>query len=721
LCRRFDGDFHTCAHVDLTLAADSLPPATDATVYDRVYCWGDNSLRQLGNTRVPFAAESGTDAANHPRACENCNNPSPIVVLHPSPVHSDLGKIWKLAAAGDQTCARIAYALGSPSEQAGKADEVLCWGDGQLPHLDAMMTNSKVVRDTLEDGPIRLGDSNELLLHASSLDADIELEAPGATTPFYDRGYYRTAPDLYGYHPRFQPGVTSFHPQTNLPYVRAGTLLQWLTDEGHWEQIDLHQAFLDHEQLRVVGDGEPPICAATDLDSYFNHSQQSHDERVVFFRNPEGSFDAVTLIPSAFWRCNGGQFDRGNFNLATLYHYDASEDQWRFQLVNGGFSDATTSYRIDGKLEHRDDLRVHEEPPAILLQRGAGVLDPANVRLVLPSLDEDGHLDLSHSTEVDPAATAFNQQIGGMNITYTADHPTAGRVTYVPVVGQEEAADQTESGSPIYLRVYEHETQTWLKRYVDGDTVKLDSEPPSLDAEEAWVAISPDTNPDPHHAAGMGMGIDNHLWLVVAGRSHKHQFLRSSAPSDAALWAEPETIGDDDDDDPCFADCGLYTYPSVTMAEDGTLHLLSLWKGSVNDDRSGFVYNNQHYQLVYHRREPSGQWTPRSRLIVPSDTAYHRTYKKFSIDKLGRLFFYAGAWEGDFEWDERVNWRADLAVPEFSPECESNIRLSQATAGTSCARTAGNPIWAHSVLISENGGDSFRLATTADFSAGLMP
>ena len=138
---------------------------------------------------------------------------------------------------------------------------------------------------------------------------------------------------------------------------------------------------------------------------------------------------------------------------------------------------------------------------------------------------------------------------------------------------------------------------------------------------------------------------------------------------------------------------GNATYPSTVSTPDGTIHLVYRKNLTMGD---GFKY-----RLWYARKPLGGAWEDMGQLVNPSHLGYSIYYHKFTVDRIGRLFlnyYYLTANHTQQELDDMATkWPND---PAFDP---SHI---------------GYPHDAVIIMSGDN-GDSWKIATTDDFVAGI--
>ncbi len=212
-------------------------------------------------------------------------------------------------------------------------------------------------------------------------------------------------------------------------------------------------------------------------------------------------------------------------------------------------------------------------------------------------------------------------------------------------------------GTPTYAAVYDHATRT-----VGPKTL---------------VAYAPPVN-NSHNRPGVVMDSEGYLHLVT-GSHHGQNFyyLRSLEPENVyGGWTDPEPVWGSGWRATNGEDRGGQTYVSLICDPDDTLHLVfRQWR---NPDE--FFPTGSYYAGLSHQRKPKGgDWTEPKLLVAPERERYAIYYQKLAVDRLGRLFVSFS----------HFNWSMDEA-----PEHRYQRRM---------------------VILSDDGGDTWRLAETEDF------
>ena len=233
-----------------------------------------------------------------------------------------------------------------------------------------------------------------------------------------------------------------------------------------------------------------------------------------------------------------------------------------------------------------------------------------------------------------------------------------------------EAAEFTatygdEGLCPCYIATYDHKT---------GEL-----------SESTYLGL---TRRDNHN--GPVISVDSKGYLhVIIGAHHANFFYRRSLSPNSSTegWTEAEVLGVIRPK----KGGGAYSYTAFLCDQEDNLHLVSRWAGS-----------GYYFRLVYQRKKAGQEWEPHKTLVTPFRSGYCAWQQKINIDRLGRLFLnYAYFPAADLTKAQKEayakKWPEDVT-----------------TTGTLSIRPHG-----HTMLISEDSGDTWRLAVTDDFVNGM--
>ena len=203
-------------------------------------------------------------------------------------------------------------------------------------------------------------------------------------------------------------------------------------------------------------------------------------------------------------------------------------------------------------------------------------------------------------------------------------------------------------------------------------------------SESRRVAKSRPAN-DLHCTPGIVADSRGTLHVATGAHGWPFRYVRSTVPYSLASWTRPinvissgyRTRKTDRDGD------GKQTYLSMVCAPDGTVHIVCRQvRRAVDGHFGGRAYDG----LVHTALAPGASaFSTPDLVVVPPQTGYSLYYQKLTCDQLGRLFVSCS-------YFSRRDPPATRAFRRF------HHRM---------------------VLISEDGGASWRFAATADFAAGL--
>ncbi|HAI13747.1 MAG TPA: hypothetical protein DCM28_18720 [Phycisphaerales bacterium] len=307
-------------------------------------------------------------------------------------------------------------------------------------------------------------------------------------------------------------------------------------------------------------------------------------------------------------------------------------------------------------LETYDGHNAIEQPPAIL-----SMTDKV-LRLILPSKTDDGKLKLSAPVLIATDSLLVPNHSGGANSCLTVNGKTyVAWASDTPIEGQE--------GTPQYIAVYDHATEKLSKPVLLG--------------------VCGHGKPDNHNLPGITIDSKGILHIVLGAHHNQFKYTHSLKPYDITSWSEVKPFGKPKN----MTKWGSYTYVSLLCDADDTLHVVGRWAGA-----------GYYFRLVYMRKLAGQDWEPHKYLMVPFRNMYSCWYHKMSLDRQGRLFlsyiYYANQLSDAQLESYKAKW------PDETP--------------TDVTQHAGNWRWGLTphdpgMLVSDDKGDSWHLATTADF------
>ncbi len=345
------------------------------------------------------------------------------------------------------------------------------------------------------------------------------------------------------------------------------------------------------------------------------------------------------------------QLTGGGHRNLLLYSEDYGESWEVHWLSNGGVF----------AMEHIAGHNELDGPPFLLLSRRSAGDHPGDwasyheFYFIQPRI-EDGQLVVPGYTEnpINNNLISLGQHSGGASFSATRD----GKTHFVWV----EATEEEVPGTPTYVATYDHASRSL--------------------GEPEFLAYAPPAN-NSHNRPGIVMDSEGYLH-VVTGSHHGENFYytRSLAPNDAySGWTDPEPVWDTGWTAISGEERGGQTYVALVCDPDDTLHLaFRHWRDA--DELFTPSSGSYYAALAYQRKPKGGEWSEPRPLVLPERGRYSVYYHKLAIDRLGRLFLSFSYF--DWELHEQVT--------------DPNERY-----------------WRRMVLVSGDGGDTWKPADNRDF------
>ena len=393
-----------------------------------------------------------------------------------------------------------------------------------------------------------------------------------------------------------------------------------------------------------------------DTQDVFSASQI--DQRVVF----DVSGDAYTYLPTKSWTGVG---------TSLLLHSRTNGEDWDVYPLPAAFGLA--------RLEFQDGNNTLDAPPLLfLMDHGT-----SQIAFLAPTKNPDGTLTLPA-----PVALDENSFVHGAGWGANFAASSAGQVFLVWASQLPGDGD----GTPTFTAKYDRATG-------------ILSDPVSLGFAGTGV-------PDNHNIPGITIDSEGFLHVVLGAHNNSFTYRRSLVPlSIEGGWTPPETLGGVESGSPadpeCTGLCNQYTYVTLLCDQADTLHLVARWAGNT----AGYTF---YFRIEYLRKRKGLDWEPRRTLVVPFKNFYSNWYQRLSLDEQGRLFLFYIYYGNQLWLDE------EQAYNEKFPE--EGLQRPEGCVPTLRDATPRNNCWFEDVkahdpvlLISNDGGDSWRVATSADF------
>jgi len=239
---------------------------------------------------------------------------------------------------------------------------------------------------------------------------------------------------------------------------------------------------------------------------------------------------------------------------------------------------------------------------------------------------------------------------------------TRGGKTHV--VWGEVSKTGKDPGVPTYIATYDHKAGKLSK------AVFLDYGPPVDDV---------------HNVPAITMDSKGLLHVVTGAHGSNFKYMRSLKPNNAlGGWTKPVKVLEAGwvDSTTDKDGKGRQTYISLVCDKQDNLHIaFRQWRRSVDKHFPG----NYYAALSVQKKAPGKAWGPAVPLVVPPVAGYSIYYHKLTVDRRGALYLSYNHWTSD------TTYQGDF------PDRHHHRAL----------------------LTSTDGAKTWRLATTADFLAGL--
>ncbi|MAE63205.1 MAG: hypothetical protein CMJ18_02935 [Phycisphaeraceae bacterium] len=485
-----------------------------------------------------------------------------------------------------------------------------------------------------------------------------ELDVDGPVlAPIVHEKYFRAERELFGYKPRYAPRPVTFGPD-NRPWIWTGLDLITLEDRGAWKGLGVTDTVKAKytDLLGGISATDPHIGFDANGDMYIVARAPELRRPNIFRETPRRREDAFGFLHST---------DRGR----TWTFYETPPVRYH------GRPFARKLYLGAQRLERLDGHNQLSGPPPMVEGRGRDL-----VLYVATRKPEGGLNPVQRIHVADVKWPIYGKgrnwitptHSGAGNVTATFDGRTHVVWMAIQPLNEREEEDAKrftekyglEGLCPVYAATYDHASG------------KL--------SERTYLGV---TRRDNHNGPVIVADSKGYLHVVIGAHTANFFYLRSTEPNSTASFTEWEQLGP-------TRKTG-YTYTAFVCDGDDNLHLVA------RNTNSGW------FHLVYMRRKAGQSWEPHRRLVTPFRSGYCAWRQKLTVDRLGRLFLTYDYFPAHLRADEleayRKKWPGDKVGAKLVSGIQPGVR-------------------AHSpaMLISDDAGDSWRIALTEDFIAGMQ-
>lgn len=336
------------------------------------------------------------------------------------------------------------------------------------------------------------------------------------------------------------------------------------------------------------------------------------------------------------------------------------------------------SYRLPtvrARLEFQDGNNPLKYPPPILCL-GDQKLQTENLQLVVPRKNPDGTLTIPQGIKITDISKLTSNHSGAGNSVISLGEK-------IHVVFPASKGPPKLKGTPQCIVTFDRRTGRLTKPILLG------------------MGMGDGDAPDSHNIPAISADNKGYLHVILSAHNQPFQYTHSLKPNSTTDgWTVPKNIG--------YVKKGknvLYQYSYVALICDkkNTLHLV----GRLRDE-------NARATLTYMRKKEGQGWEKPRSLVVPFHTGYSGYYHRLNIDRKGRLFL-SYSYIGNYLSLEaiaayRSKWPREKVPPwKKQSQYQKGDFLHYYTKPHDPA-----------MLMSDDGGDTWRLALTDDFTSALL-
>jgi hypothetical protein len=505
--------------------------------------------------------------------------------------------------------------------------------------------------------------------------------------------YFNAARGRYGYYPQYDPGYVSFDP-TGKAYIHSKALIETLNHQGKWVRMGLQATLEGYAKQNgwkgiSIRKGEEPIIrfdqegdlyvleTITRLDE---EGKELHDAGILLHSRDQGRNWTIYPLPHPL----------ADFEKLDAHNQDClknppaiilSDIKWRHGSDQSNYL-LLPKKQADGTLQLPSEILISNNALMGPVHSGSGnfIVSKEDKVFVVYGMVPLSAKDYSGAA-FDEATEKANQMWLKTLPPVPADHPA--RSMAFAALGPKPEGKAAE-GVPSFIVVYDRKTGHLSKPVFLGYGGR------SID-DHNWPAIAMDSK-----------GI---LHVVINGHCAPLLYTHSLKPLDITAWSMPVYI-------PYEPDSDKFSYVSYASLNcDKQDNLLCVVR---SDSRA---YNHRIASL----RKPAGEpWGKERSIVVPFSDKYHVWTHKVTYDRHSNRFFlsfYDQSSALQMSRDTYLFYR--FIWPAGEIEMADRAKLTKSSfSGLPQQGADGMFVPGPSemtVLVSENGGKSWKFATTPDF------
>jgi BNR repeat-containing family member len=468
--------------------------------------------------------------------------------------------------------------------------------------------------------------------------------------PLVFSAYYQHERALLDYFPRYEPGYVNFTAQGVPTLYTGGNAIQYFHVDRTTQE----------SQWKLLNIAEVLARYAKEKSySQVNMLNNGHIEDSTIRFDNDGDIYVLSRIADV---------NRAK-EVGLLLHKSVKRADWSVYLLPYKFA------RFEKFVGHNYD--AFKQPPVIVLSAGFAAVAPTSSYLLLPQKNADGTLTLGNAQLFSTKSIDMIPHSGQATQVLSVDNSVY--VVYgEPIFNLDKNSEEFKRGLPTYIKKYDRVSKTF--------------------SEAVLIGYGGANASDGHNWPTIAIDSTGILHVIINGHHNPFVYTKTNNPFDHTSWTSPQKVGTST------------SYLGLVIDKNDTLY-------SVSRNTEG----SYHFKLSLHRLRMGGNWETKH-LVKPFRAYYHVWYHNLAIDPLsGKLVLSYNSQASQVEiFGDEIEMLL-YQRPDFSSQSlgddGSNVydqRTYHPNSGAGTKYQYVIPSDERAILVSSDGGDSWRLALTPD-------
>ena len=459
---------------------------------------------------------------------------------------------------------------------------------------------------------------------------------------------------INGYFPRYNAAPVSVD-KNGRKILKYGSILQSLDVSGHWVTADLMPAIQNYVTNTLQWSG------------FTLEDTNALNDYLVRFDADNHAYVTYTVKSGTGVRKGLLLYSPDNFG--TWQVYALPYETARFERPDG----------------HND---LYLRPPVILTANSGG----GNIYLTIPTKNSNNTLTLPAPVLLAQGVISIAAQSGDANSMVTKGN----KLYYVFGVTNATLAPPVPSPNPGESLTFNYNGTKYCKDGVPAFAVAYDFTNGQL-SQPVFVGYG-GCAIDGHNWPAITVDSGGYLHVMINGHHNPFYYVKSQSPLDITAWGAPALVG------------SHASYASLATDGDDTMYI------TYRDSLDGYTFD-----LSMLRKKKNQAWEPRTYLVKREKSFYSSLMNKMTIDPLSGKLFVAYVARSPLEDYGKDDYDAfAYCFPDLEKQM---LEASGGLPPTGTQYLTGSPrrnmttlSGEQRLLVSDDAGDSWRLATTADLA-----